>query len=114
MQQRKAVNIQIGANIRAARIRAGYTQERLSECLNITPNHLSAMERGVTGATVEKIMQVCQLFGVSADSLLFGEKGQEDFGREIALQANRVRPECRPQLRKILAAFLEALAQEKQ
>jgi DNA-binding XRE family transcriptional regulator len=46
MRTKKTINIEIGANIQAARERAGYTQEELSEVLNITPNHMSAIERG--------------------------------------------------------------------
>ena len=69
MREKKAVNILVGANIQAAREKAGYTQERLSEIVGITPNHLSAIERGVSGASLELLQKLCGLFGVSADYL---------------------------------------------
>ena len=53
MRQRKDVNIQIGANIQTLREYAGYTQDELSELIGITPNHLSAIERGVSGVSLE-------------------------------------------------------------
>ena len=36
-----------GENIKREREKAGYTQERFSEMIDMTPNNLSAVERGV-------------------------------------------------------------------
>ena len=46
---RDSINIEIGGNIQVAREQAGYTQDTLSEMLGMTPNHLSAIERGASG-----------------------------------------------------------------
>lgn len=114
MQRKKQINMRVGENIQAARNRAGYTQEKLSEIVGITPNHLSAIERGVSGATLELIERLCLLFGVSADSLLFGDDAESDFVGEVTAQLARVKPQYRPQIQKVLAALLEVLTiQEK-
>lgn len=113
MQKKKDINVRIGTNIQAAREKNGYTQERLAEILNITPNHLSAIERGVTGATLEKIIQLCNLFGVSSDYLLFGGNRKDDFAKDIAAQLSCVEPEYRPQVQKIYTALSEILAMQK-
>lgn len=55
MRQKKEINVRIGANIQSARERAKYTQEELSEMIGVTPNHLSAIERGASGASLETI-----------------------------------------------------------
>ena len=37
MRQKKQINVEIGANIQAAREKAGYTQEKLSELIGVSP-----------------------------------------------------------------------------
>ncbi|MBD5153855.1 MAG: helix-turn-helix transcriptional regulator [Oscillibacter sp.] len=112
MQEKKELNIAVGANIQKVRELNGYTQEQLSEILNITPNHLSAIERGVTGATLEKIVQLCNLFDVSADYLLFGKSHQNDIEKSLVTQLNCIRPEYQLQVKKILSALSELLSMQ--
>lgn len=109
MRPRKSINVRIGANIQAARERAKYTQEELSEIIGITPNHLSAIERGASGASLETIEKICALFGISVDYLFFGEQKNDRFIDEITMQLSHVKPEYRPQIQKVLSALLELL-----
>jgi len=107
MRQKKEINVRIGANIQSARERAKYTQEELSEMIGVTPNHLSAIERGASGASLETIEKLCQLFGVSADSLLFGTPQPDNFENELIMQLVRIDPQYRPQVQKVMSALLE-------
>ena len=107
MREKKQINIRVGRNIQRAREKAKYTQEELSEILDITPNHLSAIERGASGATLELIEKICHLFGVTADFLLFGHNREDEYYQELAAQLSMIETEYRPQVRKILAALLE-------
>ena len=66
MREKKDINIQV------AREQAGYTQDTLSEMLGKTPNHLSAVERGASGISLEALQRLCRLLGVSADRIIFG------------------------------------------
>lgn len=92
MRKKKEINRRVGANIQLAREQAHYTQEELSELLSITPNHLSAIERGVSGVTLETLEKLCRLFGTSADALLFGRTEQSDFSGELARMLDGLRP----------------------
>lgn len=106
MRAKKDVNVQIGANIQLAREQAGYTQDELSELIGITPNHLSAIERGISGITLENLQKLCRLLGVSADYIVFGEvKCNEE--SVIARQLASVDPKYKKQIKKALAALLE-------
>jgi transcriptional regulator with XRE-family HTH domain len=107
MRTKKTINIEIGANIQAARERAGYTQEELSEVLNITPNHMSAIERGASGISLELLRRVCRLLGISADCIIFGSMEPDEEAGRIARQLASVKPEYRPQIDKMLSAVLE-------
>ena len=113
MRTKKDINIRIGTNIQSIRERTGYTQEELSEAIGITPNHLSAIERGASGASLETIERLCITFGVSSDALLFGEQKDDDFVDHMVIQLSRVNPEHRPKVRKALTAVLELLPQEE-
>ena len=73
MREKKPVNLEIGANIQREREKAGYTQEQLSELLGLTPNHLSAIERGVSGISLESLQKLCLTLNISADRILFGK-----------------------------------------
>lgn len=112
MQRKKPINERVGENIQAARNQAGYTQEKLSEIVGITPNHLSAIERGVSGATLELIEKLCLLFSVSADFLIFNGIKEDDFASELATQFSRIKPEYRPQVKRVLMALLEIITMQ--
>lgn len=107
MRQRKEINWRIGANIQAVREQARYTQEQLSERLGVTPNHLSAVERGAAGASLELIERLCLTLGVSADYLFFGKADGDNTIIRLAQQLNDNAPEHREQVKKVLAALLE-------
>ena len=113
MRPKKEINIRIGSNIQAARERANYTQEQLSEMLGLTPNHLSAIERGASGASLETIEKLCQVCGVSADFLFFGNEEKSGFADEISMQLSHINPEYHPQIKKIHAALIELLTKQE-
>lgn len=113
MRSKKPINVRVGLNIHAARENAGYTQEALSEILGITPNHLSAIERGLSGASLEMIEKLCSLFGLSADDLIFGARQTESFEAKLTAQLGMVKEEYRPQVQKVLSALLEILLKQE-
>lgn len=113
MRKKKEINIRVGKNIQTVREGARYTQEELSEILDITPNHLSAIERGASGATLEMIEKLHHLFGTSADFLLFNGDMENNFATELAAQINCIKPAYRPQIRKILLALLKVLIMQE-
>lgn len=110
MREKKNINVEIGGNIQAAREKAGYTQDALSELLSMTPNHLSAIERGVSGISLEALQRLCRLLGVSSDSIIFGEAEPERETLALARQLSSVKPECRQQVQKLLSAVMEMSA----
>lgn len=107
MRTKKDSNIVIGSNIQTAREKAGYTQDALSELLGMTPNHLSAIERGVSGISLEALQRLCRLLGISSDSILFGGEEPDRETLALARQLSQVKPEYRPQVQKLLSALLE-------
>ncbi len=83
MQGKKPINLRVGANIQRIREEHHYTQEGLSELIGVTPNHLSAIERGVSGISLELMEKLCQVLSVTADQILFGQMAAEANGEEL-------------------------------
>ena len=78
MQQKKEINVIVGANIKRVRESRGLTQEQLSEMMGMGVKSLSAVERGTVGISLTQLKNVCELMGVSSDTLLFGTANQRD------------------------------------
>ncbi len=83
MQGKKPINLRVGANIQRIREEHHYTQEGLSELIGVTPNHLSAIERGVSGISLELMEKLCEVLSVTADHILFGRTAAETNGEEL-------------------------------
>ena len=109
MREKKEINIAVGNHIQLVREEAGYTQDTLSELLDITPNHLSAIERGVSGISLETLQRLCLLRGVSADRILFGLDAQEQEALAIARRITDLKPENRKQIQDLLSIILDML-----
>lgn len=62
----------IGKNIKKARIGRNLTQEELAELIDVTPQYLSDLERGVVGTSISTLIRLCQELDISSDLLLFG------------------------------------------
>ena len=106
MREKKDINIEIGGNIQVAREQAGYTQDTLSEMLGMTPNHLSAIERGASGISLEALQRLCRLLGVSADRIIFGTDDPEVEALALARRIPDIKPEYRQQVQELLSAIL--------
>ena len=60
----------IGARIKAAREKAGMTQEDLAAALEMSPTHISVIERGVKSPKLETLVRIANTLKVSSDMLL--------------------------------------------
>lgn len=93
MSEKKELNLLIGARIKLARERVRMTQERLAERIDVTPQFVSDVERGVVGVSVLTLKRICLALGISSDAILFDEEQEavlavpaERFGRLTAAQ----------------------------
>ena len=60
----------IGARIKAAREKAGMTQEDLAAALEMSPTHISVIERGVKAPKLETLVNIANALKGSSDMLL--------------------------------------------
>lgn len=60
----------IGKQIKIARERKRLTQEQLAELVDLSPMHVSVIERGVKLPKLETLINIANVLDVSADTLL--------------------------------------------
>lgn len=78
MRDKKEINIHIGNEIRAARERAGLTQEQFGELVSLGTKNVSDIERGVAGITVSTLRRICEKLSIPSDWILFGDEELND------------------------------------
>ena len=61
---------QLGRNIKAERVRKGYTQEFFAEKLGVTREYVSRIERGQENMSILKILNLANCLGTEITNLL--------------------------------------------
>ena len=84
--------VAIGARIKAARERVHLTQEQLAEIVDISPTHMSVIERGVKTPKLDTFIRIANALGVSADALLQDgvERANDSIMAELSVRIGRL------------------------
>lgn len=83
MREKKEINIQIGERVRIAREQAKLTQEQFAERIEVSPQYISDLERGVVGISISTLKRSCVVLGTSSDQILFGITAES---RNVAIE----------------------------
>lgn len=59
----------LGKNVKYHRYRKNFTQERLAEILEVSPNYVGRLERGQHSPSLDKIERLAKALGVQAFEL---------------------------------------------
>ena len=62
-----------GARVQQLRIQHGYTQEEFAKALNIDRSNLCRIESGRRGCSLDLLVQLSGIFGVTLDYIVFGK-----------------------------------------
>lgn len=71
---------EIGYRIKTRRIKQGILQTEFGKMLDISQTHMSNIESGKAGVTLENLVKMVNIFDCSIDELVFGEKGRPPDG----------------------------------
>ena len=63
-----------GKRLKALRKQAGKTQEQVAETVGLEPGTISRIERGVKGMSIDSLLMFSEIYGVSTDYILKGDK----------------------------------------
>ncbi|MBQ2827672.1 MAG: helix-turn-helix transcriptional regulator [Clostridia bacterium] len=64
---------EMGLRIKNRRKKLSMTQEEMAEKLNISVKHFSEVERGIAGLSIENLIKVSDVLGLSLDYIIKGE-----------------------------------------
>lgn len=111
MDNRKDLNVLVGANIKREREKAGFTQDQFSELLGIGSKSLSSVERGVVGVSLTTLLKICDILHISANVLLY-QQAQENDADSIAFQLKKLNAEQFEIASDIIANLMKAFSME--
>lgn len=77
----------IGKRIKIARIQKDMTQEKLAEAVDLSPTHLSNIERGNGKVSLTTLVNIANVLGVTIDNLLCDNviKCKPEFEKDIQI-----------------------------
>jgi len=111
MVLREELNNRIGKRVRTQREFLGITREGLRDYVNISPQFLSEIERGVKGVSAETLYKLCEGLGLSADYLLMGKESSADVSA-ISATLSTLDPKYVPLAEDLLKTFIKAIARK--
>lgn len=112
MRVKKEINIQIGERIKAARELCGYTQEQLAEAIEVSPQYISDLERGVVGISIPTLKRVCTSMAVSSDQILF-DRQTEQYAMAIGEKCRSLSDSQFHMVLEIIDRFRAAVEEER-
>lgn len=108
MREKKEINIQIGEQVRAAREQAKLTQEQFAERIEVSPQYISDLERGIVGISISTLKRLCLTLGISSDQILFANRPNNNVDA-VAEKCKRLSPKQFSILSDIIDKYIEAL-----
>ena len=83
-----------GKRIKQLRQEHELTQEQFSKHLGITDSHLRKIESGVSGGSIDLLVEIAGYFNVSLDYLVLGKKISEEIFRKRVASAISILSSC--------------------
>ena len=99
----------IGARIKAARERAGMTQEDLAAELDMSPTHISVLERGRKAPKLETLVNIANTLHVSTDMLLqdVATYATDGLASELSIAITKLAPKEQERILNAVRALTE-------
>ena len=96
---------EIGSRIQFCRKRMGYTQEQLSEKMNVSIQMISNMERGNKAIKIDNLVKLSKTLDVSTDYILTGKQNANDL-RLISLKISKLSENDKQTISVLIDHFL--------
>lgn len=105
----------VGRRFKAARERKHLTQEQLAEIVDLSPMHVSVIERGVKPPKLETFVALANALEVSADELLQDtvDHAMESNSSEIATLIQSLPRQDQQKLLSAIRAYVDAANNDK-
>ena len=99
----------VGQRIKAAREKKHLTQEDLAALIEISPTHVSVIERGTKIPRMDTFVAIANVLGVSVDSLLIdvADHAESSVATELSSAIEDLPHEEKMRVLKVVNALLE-------
>lgn len=104
----------MGKRVQQARKARRYTQADLGEIINMDPNNISSLERGVTGISLSTLISLCKTLDVSADYILFGIESKNQNKNTINIMLSELSEKEQIYAEDLLWVYVEACKDKTQ
>ena len=85
MNSKNDLKNEIGKRITEIRIRMNMSKNEFARLIGMKNQYLGDVERGKKGLTIEKVINICNLTGVTADYILFGVENKYKYDLQNVL-----------------------------
>jgi len=106
VKNKKELNIEIGKNIRNYREKAGYSREKFSEIIGISPRFLADVETGFVGISIKNLKRICEVLGISSDRLIWKSENKLSLDEKLS----HIAPQYFQIVEEIVQKQLEVIA----
>ena len=93
--------MKIGQNLSAIRLQHGLTQAELAEAVGVTTDHISHVENGTNGISLELILKICRTLKITPNDILSGEYDTTEKNDGHALSLDRLEPSDRDLIERL-------------
>ena len=93
--------MKIGQNLSAIRQQHGLTQSELAEAEGVTTDHISQVENGTNGISLELILKICRTLKITPNDILSGEYDTTEKNDDHALSLDRLEPSDRDLIERL-------------
>lgn len=99
----------VGMRIKAAREAKNLTQENLAAIVDLSPTHISVIERGMKTVRLDKFIAIANALDVSADFLLVDvvTRSTESQVNELSESIHKLPADEQKRLMKAIRSYLE-------
>ena len=82
------------------------SQEAVAEQLGITRTVMAAIESGKRQITTDELVKLCEIYGVTADELLYGDVSEENEEKTFARAFSKLSDEDKKEVLNLINAKL--------
>ena len=103
------LNTASGKRLRICRESAGFSRERLAECMGVTSRFLADVEIGRVGMSLSSVCKASQALGVTTDALLRRDELDPAIVDRITLMLSSLNPELAEKVLENLQGQIELI-----
>lgn len=101
----------MGERLKKARLKKGYTQEKLSEILNVSIAYLSRIETGTAHINLKRLNEVCGILGVSEAYILNG--ASDNSATYLNTELNSILKDCTPDKKELIYQVAKIISEKE-